>query len=124
MPKIKPYKSKKRNFKIEITKPIPVSDTYVYDSMRSYRIPANTNVTAGRNVPIEVIVDEITTSQTYQAYRNASVYKVIEIKDAYDGRIIYDWTEAIGFIELTEAVVYLHDRLRRFPDKKYDILPM
>ena len=75
-------------------------------------------------IPDEVIAYEIENSKTYNAYKNANIYKVVEIKDAYDGMLVYDWTEAVGFMDLTEAVVYMHDKTKRFPKKKYDILPM
>lgn len=117
MPKIKPKKIWSKSVK----KPARVN--IVYEDRKS-TFNTRESLLAWYWIPDTVIAEELVSSQTYRAYRNANVYKVVEIKDAYEWKIIYDWTEAVGFIELTEAIVYMHDRIKRFPNKRYDILPM
>lgn len=75
-------------------------------------------------IPDEAIAEEINTSRTYKAYKDATIYKVIEVKWSLEWMPLYNWLDAVGFIELTEAVVYLHDRIKKNPEKRYDILPM
>lgn len=75
-------------------------------------------------LPDDIIASELISSNMYKAYKEAKVFKVIAVKETYDDMIVYDRHDSIEFKELTEAVVYLHNKTLRDPKTKYDILPM